>query len=53
FYDVEPTEVRKLYGPVGEAFKKHENEDAAGKWREALKDAAALAGWELKTTANG
>ncbi|GJW86770.1 Toll/interleukin-1 receptor domain-containing protein, partial [Tanacetum coccineum] len=53
FYDVEPTEVRKLYGPVGEAFKKHENEEAAGKWREALKDAASLAGWELKTTANG
>ncbi|GJS26575.1 Toll/interleukin-1 receptor domain-containing protein [Tanacetum coccineum] len=53
FYDVEPTEVRKLYGPVGEAFKKHEKEESAGKWREALKEAAALAGWELKTTANG
>ncbi|PWA40917.1 disease resistance protein (TIR-NBS-LRR class) family [Artemisia annua] len=53
FYDVEPTEVRKLYGPVGEAFKKHENDESAGKWREALKEAASLAGWELKTTAAG
>ncbi|PWA44657.1 toll/interleukin-1 receptor (TIR) domain-containing protein [Artemisia annua] len=53
FYDVEPTEVRKLYGPVGEAFKKHENDESAGKWRQALKEAASLAGWELKTTAAG
>ncbi|PWA66141.1 toll/interleukin-1 receptor (TIR) domain-containing protein [Artemisia annua] len=53
FYDVEPTEVRKLYGPVGEAFKRHENDESAGKWREALKEAASLAGWELKTTAAG
>ncbi|PWA45460.1 toll/interleukin-1 receptor (TIR) domain-containing protein [Artemisia annua] len=43
FYDVEPTEVHKQSGAVGEAFAKHENEEAAGKWREALKEAADLA----------
>ncbi|GJU78373.1 disease resistance TIR-NBS-LRR class family protein, partial [Tanacetum coccineum] len=53
FYDVEPTEVRKQYGPVGEAFSKHENQEAAGKWRDAMKELANLAGWELKATANG
>ncbi|CAH1421467.1 unnamed protein product [Lactuca virosa] len=28
-------------------------EEAAGKWREALKEAANLAGWELKNTVDG
>ncbi|CAI9303580.1 unnamed protein product [Lactuca saligna] len=40
-------------GEVGEAFARHKKEEAAGKWREALKEAADLAGWELKNTANG
>ncbi|KAL7607292.1 hypothetical protein Lser_V15G19699 [Lactuca serriola] len=53
FYDVEPSEVRKQSGLVAEAFAKHENEEADGKWREALKEAANLAGWELKKTADG
>ncbi|CAI9262493.1 unnamed protein product [Lactuca saligna] len=53
FYDVEPTEVRKQSGAVGKAFAKHENDEAAGKWKEVLKEAADLAGWELKNTANG
>ncbi|XP_071741573.1 TMV resistance protein N-like isoform X2 [Rutidosis leptorrhynchoides] len=53
FYDVEPTEVRKQIGAVGEAFAKQVNSEAAGKWRRALKEAADLAGLELKTTANG
>nr|GFC03218.1 Toll/interleukin-1 receptor (TIR) domain-containing protein [Tanacetum cinerariifolium] len=53
FYDVEPIEVRKQSGAVGEAFAKHENEEAAGKWREALKEASDLAGWELKNTLDG
>ncbi|PWA65204.1 toll/interleukin-1 receptor (TIR) domain-containing protein [Artemisia annua] len=53
FYDVEPTEIRKLSGAVKEAFKKHENKKAAMKWREALNEAGNLAGWELKKTANG
>ncbi|GJT22500.1 Toll/interleukin-1 receptor domain-containing protein [Tanacetum coccineum] len=53
FYDVDPTEVRKQSGLVREAFTKHEHEEAPGKWREALKEAADLAGWELKKTADG
>ncbi|KAI3500075.1 hypothetical protein L1887_35891 [Cichorium endivia] len=53
FYDVEPSEVRKQSGAVGEAFAKYEMEEAAGKWREALKEAADLAGWELKKTVDG
>ncbi|PWA48644.1 disease resistance protein (TIR-NBS-LRR class) [Artemisia annua] len=53
FYDVEPTEIRKQSGAVGEAFAKHAKEEAAGKWREALKEAADLAGWELKNTFDG
>ena len=53
FLDVEPTEVRHQTGAVGEAFSIHESDEAAGKWRHALKDAADLAGWELKNTANG
>ncbi|KAL7584534.1 hypothetical protein Lser_V15G45137 [Lactuca serriola] len=53
FYDVEPSEVRSQIGAVGEAFAKHENEEAAGKWRKALKEAADVAGWELKNTADG
>ncbi|CAH1444386.1 unnamed protein product [Lactuca virosa] len=53
FYDVEPSEVRKQSGEVGEAFARHEKEEASGKWRKALKEAADLAGWELKNTAGG
>ncbi|CAH1421456.1 unnamed protein product [Lactuca virosa] len=53
FYDVEPSEVRKQSGSVAEAFAKHEKKEAARKWREALKEAADLAGWELKNTAAG
>ncbi|KAL7603599.1 hypothetical protein Lser_V15G19733 [Lactuca serriola] len=53
FYDVEPSEVRKQSGAVAEAFAEHEKEEAAGKWRQALKEAADLSGWELKKTADG
>ena len=53
FFDVEPTEVRKQSGAVKEAFAEHEKKEAAGKWREAMKEASNLAGWELKATANG
>nr|KAJ0210123.1 hypothetical protein LSAT_V11C400215360 [Lactuca sativa] len=53
FYDVEPSEVRKQSRAIKEAFAEHEKEEAAGKWREALKEASDLAGWELKNTANG
>ncbi|GJT80582.1 disease resistance TIR-NBS-LRR class family protein [Tanacetum coccineum] len=53
FFDVEPTEIRKQSGAVKEAFAEHEKKEAAGKWREAMKEASNLAGWELKATANG
>ncbi|XP_024960760.1 TMV resistance protein N-like [Cynara cardunculus var. scolymus] len=53
FYDVEPTEVRKQSGEFGKAFAKQEKEEAAEKWRDALKEASALAGWELKNTLDG
>nr|GFD11744.1 Toll/interleukin-1 receptor (TIR) domain-containing protein [Tanacetum cinerariifolium] len=65
FYDVEPTQVRKQDGPVGDAFSKPSNQEAAGKWRDAMEELAtgkwrdameelaSLAGWDLKATANG
>ncbi|XP_035833233.1 disease resistance protein RPV1-like [Helianthus annuus] len=66
FYDVEPTEVRKQSGSVGEAFEQVtrkrkrtledvnlEKENDVGRWKNALKEAADLAGMELKNTFNG
>ncbi|PWA62790.1 disease resistance protein (TIR-NBS-LRR class) [Artemisia annua] len=53
FHDVEPTEVRKQSGPVRKAFAKNKKKEAAQKWRDAMKEASNLAGWELKATANG
>nr|GEZ53503.1 disease resistance protein (TIR-NBS-LRR class) family [Tanacetum cinerariifolium] len=53
FYDVEPTQVRKQDGPVGKAFSKPSELEAAGKWRDAMEELAGLAGWDLKATANG
>ncbi|KAJ0954900.1 putative TIR domain, P-loop containing nucleoside triphosphate hydrolase [Helianthus annuus] len=55
FYDVDPSEVRKQTGSVGEAFAVHtdKNELEVGQWREALKEAASLSGWDVRKTANG
>ncbi|XP_076925657.1 toll/interleukin-1 receptor-like protein [Bidens hawaiensis] len=53
FFDVEPTEVRHQSGAVGEAFAKHIEKEDVGRWRDALKGAASLAGWELKNTSEG
>ncbi|KAI3518125.1 hypothetical protein L1887_06528 [Cichorium endivia] len=52
FYDVDPSEVRKQLGPVGEAFARHEKREV-GKWKEVLKEAANLAGWDLRNIADG
>ncbi|XP_035845104.1 disease resistance protein RPV1 [Helianthus annuus] len=52
FYDVDPSEVRKQHGPVGEALAKHTNIEM-GKWIEALKEASNLSGWDLRKTADG
>ncbi|PWA47632.1 disease resistance protein (TIR-NBS-LRR class) [Artemisia annua] len=53
FYDVEPSEIRTQSGAVGEAFARYNNKEEAGKWRQALKEAAYLAGWELTNTFDG
>ncbi|GKB60902.1 disease resistance TIR-NBS-LRR class family protein [Tanacetum coccineum] len=53
FYDVEATEVRNQSGSVRKAFFKNKNKQAAEKWKVALKEAADLAGWELKNTLDG
>ncbi|KAJ0751742.1 putative TIR domain, P-loop containing nucleoside triphosphate hydrolase [Helianthus annuus] len=53
FFNVEPTEVRHQSGAVKEAFAKHEKDETAGIWRDALKEAADLAGRELKSTFDG
>uniref|UniRef100_UPI001CB8B796 disease resistance protein RPV1-like n=1 Tax=Erigeron canadensis TaxID=72917 RepID=UPI001CB8B796 len=53
FYDVEPTEVRRQSGSVGEALCIHENETKVGVWRQALKETANLSGWDLRNIADG
>ncbi|XP_071740226.1 toll/interleukin-1 receptor-like protein [Rutidosis leptorrhynchoides] len=53
FYDVKPSDVRKQSGLVGKAFAKLKNEETASNWKDALKEASELAGWELKSVANG
>ncbi|RXI07882.1 hypothetical protein DVH24_014448 [Malus domestica] len=56
FYDVDPSQVRKQKDSFGEAFQKHEkdeNPNVVKQWREDLKASADLAGWDLKTTADG
>ncbi|KAM0004887.1 putative TIR domain, P-loop containing nucleoside triphosphate hydrolase [Helianthus debilis subsp. tardiflorus] len=52
FYDVDPSEVRKQHGQVGEALAKHTNKET-GKWRKVLTEAANLSGWDMRNTANG
>lgn len=52
FYDVDPSEVRQQLDPVGEAFSRH-NKGEVGKWRESLKEAANLVGWDLRKTSDG
>ncbi|XP_076917098.1 disease resistance protein RPV1-like isoform X3 [Bidens hawaiensis] len=53
FYDVEPSDVRKQTGSVGEALATHKNKSEVGKRREALKQAAGLSGLDVRNTANG
>nr|XP_016508751.1 PREDICTED: disease resistance protein TAO1-like [Nicotiana tabacum] len=49
FYDVDPSEVRKLTGLFGEPFGAQRVE----KWRAALTEAANLSGWHLQNVADG
>ncbi|CAI9303508.1 unnamed protein product [Lactuca saligna] len=53
FYDVAPKEVSHQRGVVRKAFAKHKNMEVARKWREALKEAIDMAGWELKNIVDG
>ncbi|XP_052210521.1 disease resistance protein RPV1-like [Diospyros lotus] len=65
FYGVDPSEVRKQKGNYAEAFMRHEAQFKGGKceakkwmeklkrWREALEEAANLAGMALQNQANG
>ncbi|KAM7465515.1 hypothetical protein LguiB_013077 [Lonicera macranthoides] len=52
FYDVQPSDVRKQEGHFGEMFSKHDS-DRVQIWRQALRDAANLSGFDLKNVANG
>ncbi|KAM7478648.1 hypothetical protein LguiA_026861 [Lonicera macranthoides] len=67
YYDVEPTDVRKQLGRIGEAFsmyeekfkyeideeRKREWRDKVKGWRDALKEVAGLAGLVLPNVNNG
>ncbi|KAB1200185.1 TMV resistance protein N [Morella rubra] len=52
FYDVDPSEVRKLEGSFGEALTMHEekfndNMETVRRWKGALQEVASLSGWHL------
>ncbi|XP_052195829.1 disease resistance protein RUN1-like [Diospyros lotus] len=53
FYKVDPSDLRKQRGSVGEAFAKHEGDSSKEKekqkvqrWRNALMEAANISGWD-------
>jgi len=53
FYDVDPSQIRRLTGSYAEAFAKHEvrfgdEKDRVQKWRDALSQAANVSGWHFK-----
>ncbi|CAL9024377.1 unnamed protein product [Prunus brigantina] len=50
FYDVDPSDVRKQKGCFEKAFCEHKQYfmDKVESWRDALKEAANLSGWDLK-----
>ncbi|XP_061365229.1 disease resistance protein RPV1-like [Gastrolobium bilobum] len=53
FYQIDPSNVRKQKGSYEEAFQKHErdfsnNQDKLSKWKQALFEAANLAGWDSR-----
>ncbi|XP_027187598.1 disease resistance protein RUN1-like [Cicer arietinum] len=57
FYNVDPSEVRHQTGEFGKAFqsmlnKTSEEEDKLLKWRDALRDAASLAGFVVLNSKN-
>ncbi|XP_052198222.1 disease resistance protein RPV1-like [Diospyros lotus] len=53
FYKVDPSDLRKQRGSVGEAFARHERDSSEEKekqkvkrWRNALREAANISGWD-------
>ncbi|OMP10871.1 hypothetical protein COLO4_04202 [Corchorus olitorius] len=53
FYGITPSQVRKQGGSLADAFTKHqltEGENKVQRWRAALIEAAALAGWDSSVT---
>nr|XP_011469998.1 PREDICTED: TMV resistance protein N-like isoform X2 [Fragaria vesca subsp. vesca] len=53
FYEVDPSDIRKLKGSFGEAFAKHEQDANADinevkKWKIALTEASKLSGWDSR-----
>ncbi|XP_006279381.2 probable disease resistance protein RPP1 [Capsella rubella] len=55
FYEVEPTEVKKLTGDFGKAFRKTckgKTKERTGIWRKALEDVATIAGYHFNRRVN-
>ncbi|KDO45804.1 hypothetical protein CISIN_1g011431mg [Citrus sinensis] len=54
FYKVLPSDVRNQLGSFGEAFLEHEKSHdlrpKVGRWRDALREASDLAGWDSNVT---
>ncbi|XP_034681040.1 disease resistance protein RPV1-like [Vitis riparia] len=52
FYNVDPSDVRKQRGKIGEAFAKHEenleNMERVKVWREAVTQVSNLSGWDSR-----
>ena len=56
FYDVRPSKVRALKENLAEQYASHVErfgEDKLQKWRDALTEAANMAGWDLQNVAHG
>lgn len=53
FYEVDPSDIRKLEGSFAEAFVKHEQDSNADmeelqRWKSALTEATSLSGWDSR-----
>jgi hypothetical protein len=56
FYNIDPSQIRHQTGSYAHSFARHEerfNEEKVIKWRDALREASNLSGWNLGNTANG
>nr|XP_023928563.1 TMV resistance protein N-like [Quercus suber] len=50
FYDVDPSDVRKLRGTFAEAFAKHlkDNNENVQTWKDVVTKVAGISGWDLR-----